>query len=268
MDFFALKGIARTLVLPPAGPLLLGLLGLWMARTGRRYGVALMAGALMLLWLFSTPLIAEQITRLAEHYPALDPGQALNAQAIVVIGGGKLRPAAPEYAGASADLGLLERINYTAFLARRSGLPVAISGAPDEVLAMQGTLQRNYAIQPAWIEGHSRDTFENARFSAKLLQPQNIRQIVLVTNSTHIWRATHEFMDAGFTVVPAPVGLPGTHSVEWSAFFPSAYALWRSNDACYELLGEPMRRLQKALGIREKLDRQADLSTGPQPGPH
>lgn len=266
--YFTLKAIARTLVLPPAGPLLLALLGMWLWRWGgerarhwaRRCGLGLTTAALLALWLLCTPVCAEYITRLVEHYPALDVDKPIKADAIVVIGGGTSRVNAPEYRGPAADLVLLDRLAYAAFLAQHTGLPIAISGAPEETLAMADTLERNFNLRPRWIEGHSRDTFENARFSAKLLEPQGIHQVVLVTSTTHLWRATHEFQDAGFEVLPAPAGMRGNYKVDALSLLPSPFGLLRSNAAIYELLGEPMRRVQEALGIREKLDRKADLA--------
>src|SRR5579871_4818215 len=117
--YFTVKAILRTLVLPPAGPVLLALLGCWLWHTGRRFGRTLTVAGLLGLWLLCTPLCGEYLERLVEHYPALDPQQPLQAQAIVVIGGGTERVAAPEYRGPAADLVLLDRLTYTAFLSRR-----------------------------------------------------------------------------------------------------------------------------------------------------
>ena len=76
--FVRLKLLLGTLLLPPAGLLLLAALGVWLlARRGsgdvaRKAGVTLAAAGLATLWLLSTPVIADGLTRLAEHYPALD----------------------------------------------------------------------------------------------------------------------------------------------------------------------------------------------------
>jgi hypothetical protein len=40
-------------------------------------------------------------------------------------------------------------------------------------------------------------------------------------------------------------------------YIPGASGLERSNAAVYEMIGEPMRRLQQWLGIRERLDKKA-----------
>ena len=76
-----------------------------------------------------------------------------------------------------------------------------------------------------------------------------------MTSSTHEWRAVHEFMGVGLEVVPAPAGVLAVREQGLFRYVPSASGLMRSNAAVYELIGEPMRRLQAALGVREKFDR-------------
>src|SRR5579864_1201894 len=122
--YFTLKALARTLILPPAGPLIVALAGLWLMRRERRLGLILITSAIVFLWICGTPLFADWITRRAERYPALDPSQPVQAQAIVIIGGGEERNPAPEYGGSVADDVLLERLAYGAFLAKRTSLPV------------------------------------------------------------------------------------------------------------------------------------------------
>ena len=99
MLLLQLKTLLRSLVLPPAGPLLLGFLGMFLLKRRPALARALLAIGLGSLWLLSTPLVSDAITRPAEHYPPLDPSQVTGAQAIVVLGGGGQRLFAPEYGG-------------------------------------------------------------------------------------------------------------------------------------------------------------------------
>ena len=117
---------------------------------------------------------------------------------------------------------------------------------------MSTTLARDLGVRVRWAENRSGDTYENARFSARILEADGIRRILLVTNSPHEWRAAHEFMDAGLEVVPAPVGGDTQRSYDAMAFVPSAYGLRRSTAALYELIGEPMRQLMSALHLRRQ----------------
>jgi uncharacterized SAM-binding protein YcdF (DUF218 family) len=244
--YFTLKAVVRTLLLPPASPLIIAIIGALLLWRRRRFGGPLLFVGLAAMWLLATPIVADAVSRLAEHYPALDLSKPTDAQAIVILGGGGVRNFAPEYFGPEADFGLLERLSYGAFVARQTGLPILVSGAPDEAIAMKTSLSRDFGAPTRWVDRQSRDTYENSRFSARLLNADGIKRIILVTSSTHMWRSTHEFESVGlevFRLVPSPA------------------ALMRSHLALYELLGEPMRRLQAALGLRERFDLKAAGAT-------
>jgi uncharacterized SAM-binding protein YcdF (DUF218 family) len=253
---FILKTLARELMLPPSGSLILVLIGAIMVWRRRRFGWTVCVVGFASLWLFCTPIFADRLAVLAERYPALNLDRPVNAQAVVVLGGGGERDQAPEYNGPAAEPLLLERLAFAVFLARHYSLPLAVSSAGAEATAMAQTLSRNFGIVPRWIEGNSRDTYENARLSARILLPAGIKRILLVTSSAHEWRAAHEFMAAGFEVTPAPAGVLAPRESGIFRFLPSAAGLTRSNVAVYELLGEPMRQLQAAFGIRERFDQR------------
>jgi len=254
---FVLKTLARELILPPTSLLLLIFIGAWLIGRQRRSGWAFLIVGSGFLWLLCTPAVSDHLARLAEGYPALNPNRPADAQAVVVIGGGGQRNYAPEYRGPMADPILLERLALAAYLARRYSLPLAVSGEKTESFTMAQTLIRNFAVTPRWIEGNSRDTYENAQLSAKILFPDGVRKIILVTSSAHEWRAVQEFKGAGFAVLPAPAGAWATREYGVFKYLPSTSALQRSYFAVYELIGEPMRRLLSAGGVREKLDQRA-----------
>ena len=117
---------------------------------------------------------------------------------------------------------------------------------------MQATLVRDLGITPRWVENRSGDTFENARFSSRILHADRIQRIILVTSSAHEWRAAHEFMSAGLEVVPAPVGIRERRERPAADYVPSDEGLRRSRAALYELVGDPVRRLLAALHLRKQ----------------
>jgi uncharacterized SAM-binding protein YcdF (DUF218 family) len=205
MHFYIFKDIARTLVLPPLGLLILAVLGaVLIGRQRRRAGWSCLIIGLGSLWLLSTPLIADELARLTQGYPAFDPAIPTNAQAIVILGGGEGRLRAPEYAGRPAtSLDLLERLNYGAWLARITQLPI-------------------------------------------------LHSILLVTSSTHMLRATREFLATGLQVTAAPVHVLGRRSYAATDYLPSAEGIWYSNRAIYELLGERTRELLAVLNLRRQ----------------
>jgi uncharacterized SAM-binding protein YcdF (DUF218 family) len=257
--FVTLKTLLRTLVLPPAGPLLLAVVGAFLvsrpraSARARRAGVTLLALGLGALWLLATPVLADRLARAAEREPVLDLTRAGDAQAIVILSGGSARTAAPEYAGeAAADGDLLERLAYGAYLAHRTGLPVLVSGTATETQAMQASLRRDFGVVPRWIENRSRDTFQNAQYSAPLLRAQGVTRILLVTDALHEHRAAAEFAAAGLAVRAAPTGLWVAVPAHPGRYLPHIDALRRSTLALYELLGDAARRAFAALGVRRQ----------------
>jgi uncharacterized SAM-binding protein YcdF (DUF218 family) len=247
-----LKTLLKDLVLPPAGPLLLALLGfLLLKRRPVLARICLIAGVAS-LWVLSTPIVADGITRLVESYPPLDLQLAANAQAIVILGGGGQRALAPEYAGPAAEPLLLERLSYGAYLAQKTALPVLVTGFSLEARAMHDTLERNFGIEARWVDASAHDTYENARNSARLLKADGVHRIVLVTRATHMWRAVQEFTDAGFEVVPAPAGILADRDFGVLRWLPNLEALMRSYMAIYEMLGEPARMFLSATHLRRQ----------------
>jgi uncharacterized SAM-binding protein YcdF (DUF218 family) len=246
-----LKSILRNLILPPSGLLILAFVGLLLTRRHRRLGTTLIAISLALLWLAALPVVANALQRMADRYPPLDLSRPVNAQAVVILAGGDVRWAV-EYGGPAAGHDTLQRLIYGAFVARRTSLPVLVTGSPTEAEAMQATLSRDFGIEPRWVENRSGDTFENARFSARLLHADHITRIILVTTSTHEWRAAQEFMAAGLQVVPAPVGIQEHGPLEVTSFVPATGALVLSHQAVYELIGEPVREIFSALHLRRQ----------------
>ena len=250
-----LKLLLHELVLPPAAPLLVAAAGAWLiaARRAGRAGWVLLLAGLAALWLLAIPLVADALSRAAQRCPPLDLSRPVQAQAIVILGGPRERLGAPEYGGEPAvELSLLARVNYGAFVARRTRLPVLVSGDPAEACAMRAALARDFDIPTRWMEDRSRDTFQNAQFSARLLKPAGVTRIILVTDADHEWRAVGEFTSAGFSVVPAPIGLYVPRKITVVSYLPSAFALARSSAALGELIGNVVREALAALHLRRQ----------------
>jgi uncharacterized SAM-binding protein YcdF (DUF218 family) len=246
------KMLLKGVVLPPAGPLLLAILGVFLIKRRPQLARTCLILGLGALWLLSTPVVSDALAALAEHYPPLDWRSAAGAQAIVILGGGGQRAVAPEYGGPAADPLLLERLSYGAYIARKTGLPVLVTGYQIEASAMHETLLRNFGIAARWVDDAAFDTFENARNSVRLLKADGIHRIVLVTHATHMWRSVHEFTAAGVEVVPAPLGMRAERASGITPYMPNPDALLRACAAANELLGEPVRVFLAASHLRRQ----------------
>jgi uncharacterized SAM-binding protein YcdF (DUF218 family) len=252
MFFLHLKTLLRTLVLVPAAPLLVAWFGFVMLRrrpTLARYCLGVGLGAVTLL---SLPLVSHALTDVVTRYPALDLDRPSGAQAVVILGGGGQRAYAPEYRGPAAGAILLQRLEYGAFVAHRTALPVLVSGFHVEAHAMQASLERSFDLEPRWIDDQAYDTFENARNSAAMLKSAGVHRIILVTSAAHLWRASQEFEAAGLEVVPGPVGVDEHAANEPLSIVPDAEALVESRTALYEFLGEGVRWFFSVTHIRRQ----------------
>jgi len=247
-----LNAIPRGFILPPANLFLLILVGLLLWRRWPRTGRIVAGTGLALLAILSTNAGASLFVRPLEGLstPLAAPERA-GAQAIVVLAAGRLQDA-PEYGGADIpDYVALARLRYAAHLQRRTGLPILVSGgvgaradtdpkkgrplALGEAMAV--ALREDFGVPVRWIEGHSRDTFENAAFSAGMLRKDGIRRVLLVTDAMHMPRSRRVFAHAGLEVVEAPTMFFGDQARSSGAFVPSAEGMRRSWYALYELIG-------------------------------
>jgi uncharacterized SAM-binding protein YcdF (DUF218 family) len=249
-----LKAVLAALVLPPAGPLLLALLGLLLARRLRATGLLLATLGVCATFLLTTNGMA---VLLARHLlPPLQVVQAQDlreVQAIVVLGGGVL-PEAPEYGAAQPTSHTLARLRYGVWLARRTGKPLAFAGgvgwsASGTVTTAEGAvarrvLQEEYGLVPRWVDDRSRDTVENAQQIALLMAPDRVRRIALVTDATHMARAARAFRAAGFDVLPAPTGFPVPRERPLLEWLPSGPGASANRELLREWLARSVARLQ------------------------
>ena len=247
MDFFLWRKALAALVLPPVGPLVLAIAGAAILGRRPRLGRALLWSGLGLLVALSTWTVAGGLLRLVDDSPPVTLAEARSAQAIVILGGG-VRRNAPEFGGETVGHLTLDRVRYGAVVARATGLPVLVTGGAlgstrSEADVMRETLEREFGVPVRWTEDRSRNTHENAQFSAARLEREGIKRVVLVAHGFDMRRARAEFTAAGLEVVPAPTFVAGDQPFELGDLVPNAGALQASYVALYELLANLVRAL-------------------------
>jgi uncharacterized SAM-binding protein YcdF (DUF218 family) len=247
IDALWLKALAKALVLPPTGPLLMAGLGIALLRRVPRLGRLLATGGVATLLVLAMPAVAEFLVGFVDNSAPFDLQAAKKAKALVILGGG-IRHNAPEYGGDTLATLTLERVRYGAYVAGITGLPVLVSGGTvlagePEANLMAGALEREFGVPVRWVEPLSRTTHENAVHTAAMLKREGIDRIVLVTHVFDTRRATAEFEAQGLAVVIAPTG--GSSAGEGSIldWVPSMVGLTRSYYATYELLANLVRVL-------------------------
>ena len=243
-----LKPVLTALVLPPAGPLLLALVGLLLM--GRRWlgGAIVSLLGLAMLWFLSCNAVGVGLAQtLIPQVKPLDVRSAALAdvQAIVILGGG-VHGVAPEYGQPQPSAPTLERVRYGAFLARQSKKPLAFAGgvgwaapgntAPEAEVA-RNVLKDDYGLELRWSDSRSRDTAENATRMAEAMRGDKIKRIALVTHASHMPRARAAYEKAGFQVTPAPTAFAFPRERELLEWLPSAHGLELSRSVLREWLG-------------------------------
>ncbi|NGZ05429.1 MAG: YdcF family protein [Magnetococcales bacterium] len=220
-----LNRFIEQLLLPP-GVILSGLFLLLMVlffpkvawpvriRRARIVTVLLLVGS----WLLMLPVTAQWLSdwlHPSAHELALTDEQlrTTTAQAIVVFGSGRY-PHAPEYRGQDTlSAGGLIRTRYAAYVYRRTGLPILVTGGRpygetvSEAAIMRTVLEEEFLVPVTWMEEESRDTRENALFSASILKQAGIGHILLIVHNRDMPRALLAFRKAAgntIRITPAP----------------------------------------------------------------
>ncbi|HYH42659.1 MAG TPA: YdcF family protein [Burkholderiales bacterium] len=251
MSAWELTNITAHLVLPPGVFILLGLAGLAFVRSHARFGTGLALFSMLSLCMLAMPAVSRPLIRSLE-VPYTDPARERAPGAIVVLGGGSYMQA-PEYGGDTVSAPTLERLRYGAYLQRRTGKPLLVTGGDptgggsSEGEQMKNAL-RDFGATARWVESQSNNTFENARLSQQTLKKAGIQSVYLVTHAWHMPRAKLAFERAGLHVMPAPMAYKSASTLKLLDFIPSAGGLNDSYVFFHEVLGLVWYRLKFDLG--------------------
>jgi len=226
-----MQAFAVSLTYPPTLSLWLFVFGVALLVLRRRKsGVALLAFSLAWSLLWSIPRASDGLRELLERrYPIVAEGELPKVDAIVVLGGGS-RYAWLDRAQVRPEDLENSRLAAGESEARMMATAIARLGVPASALL---------------LEERSRDTRENASFTAALADRRGMRRIALITSSLHMPRASLLFHDAGFTVIPVPVPERAARDTWRQRWLPSRSALWRSGRAWKEFAGLLVAHLRK-----------------------
>lgn len=221
-----------------------------------KLAIALMLVSVLSLYALSTPVVAEVLQQSLENsYPAIPIEAVEKADAIVVLGGYLHEPSSQhpiaEFTEAIDRLWAASRL----FRAQKAPL-VLLAGGTVPVLG-QATIPESQAAKSVleqWgvppeailVEVHSRNTHENAIFSAPILAGNGVHRSILVTSAAHMPRALAIFKRTGLDVVPFPTDYQSGWNVPelLIRWLPDAEALLKSNRAIKEWIGWAVYRLR------------------------
>jgi len=131
-----------------------------------------------------------------------------------------------------------ERVTKALELIRRyPGKPFIFSGFSNRVIprgmseaeAFKQLIQEQGLAQiskdTAYYENQSRNTYENAIFSKKIIQNLNDihplganKSWLLITSASHMYRSAKIFQKQGIPIIPVPVDYQTAHTLQWREF--------------------------------------------------
>jgi uncharacterized SAM-binding protein YcdF (DUF218 family) len=204
--------------------------------------------AVIVLWGASTPFIADYLgLTLERQYPPVSVEETPTADAIVVLGGAVAGVEPPRITVDMSDAA--DRVLHTARLFRAGKAPVilmsggAIPWLGSEIPEAESiqTLLEEWGVPSASIiaESGSRNTYENAVLTKRILEQRGLQRVLLVTSALHMPRALATFKSAGIDAVPATTDFTATYKDHHTVidFLPDAEALSRTTAAFKEYVG-------------------------------
>lgn len=234
------------------------LISVLLTRRWPRWGRVGVLLALMILWIAGNHWVANGLARSLEwRYPSLQ--SIPEAGAIVLLGGGTMLDEPPRpiveinsagdriiYAAWLYNQGAADKIITTggriSWLTNGSAADTGPAHAMTELLEMLGVPR-----EVIYVETESLNTFDNARFSKRILEQMGVEKILLVTSALHMPRAVRLFEAQDLEVIPAPVDYSTSESdltlsgISWQSFllrlFPGVDDLSLTTRAMKEYLG-------------------------------
>ncbi len=169
--------------------------------------------ALAILWLNSTTGFSNLLARSLELQYL--PPEEIPVSAVMVVLGGGTEPAAPPRTTVELN-GAGDRVIYAAHIYKQGKVQhILLSGGEIEWMSSGSTtpaedmasilIELGVPKDALWLENESKNTYENAIDAKKILDEQEINQILLVTSAMHMPRSVAVFEKQGFEVTPLPV---------------------------------------------------------------
>lgn len=241
----------------PLGLACLLLIVALIVRRRPRWTTLLIVATLALLWLSGNRLVSMAVVRSLE-WQYLPPAAMPHADAIVVLGGSTRPQTYPRPSHEVNEAG--DRLLYAAMLYQQgvaahvlvsSGVVgvdgPAIMGEAESMAALLNLM--GVPDDALWMESRSRNTYENAVETKKLLDAQGIDRIVLVTSAMHMPRSVAIFRKQGFDVIPAPTDFMVTQA-DWDYYFSPAPAVQLFNlFPSAETMDRSVRALKEYMGM-------------------
>ncbi|MGV8049077.1 MAG: YdcF family protein [Anaerolineaceae bacterium] len=241
----------------PAGlAALLLFISLFQIKKKPKKAIWLVIVALLLIAVGGNAYFSAYLTRSME-WRYMPPTEEIQADVIVVLGGGTESPDSPRQMVEVNGAG--DRVLYAAKLYNEGAAPVIIlSGGnlefseargytpAEEMRAMMITL--GIPEKALILQDQSQNTEEDALYTKAILTERGFKKIILVTSAAHMDRAVMNFRDSDLEIIPAPTDYSITQQSwdnlmrwDWKTVLlnlvPSSNSLNQTSSILHEYLG-------------------------------
>jgi len=249
-----LSKLVPTFLYPLGLAILFVILALAFGRFRRTSRVGLIL-ALVLLWLPSMPLTAHLLALQWEAaYPPVATANLPQADAIVLLGGfidqplpPRLVPDLKEGVDRLFEAASLFHAGKAAHIVVSGGnLPWHTIVAPEAQWIGGFLRELGVPADAITLEEKSRNTRENAIFSAAILNDKGWHSVLLVTSADHMRRAMATFRKVGVQAAAAPADVQARTPIydDVLDFLPSVDALVETSNVLKEMIGLVYYRLR------------------------
>lgn len=246
MSLFVTKVLSLFIHPLSLGVLLVGT-GAGLSYWWRRWGLAVLVGGVLILWVPSTSVFSNWIQGTLEaRFPPRPVETVPSADAIVTLGGSISAPHPPRVYPDLNDAA--DRVWHAARLYEAGKAPLVIASGGvvpwedqrfREAPVMKSLLEDwGVPADSILLESGSANTYENATYTADLMAEREFDRVLLVTSALHMRRALATFRGAGVPVIPAATDYQ-VADTEWTMLdvAPNAGALAGSTAAIREYVG-------------------------------
>ena len=244
MITLTLAKLMSLLVYPLSLSLLLCVLALAISRLWPRVGFCTVLVAVGWLYICSTGLFAGFLIGTLERGFVPRAMSVIEKADAIVLLGGAMR--GDTHMGTLPDLNHhADRLVQAVALYKAGKAPLVlvtgggVEGARTEAKQMRDLLAvMGVPRQDILLENASRDTRDNAVYSAELLRARGMERILLVTSAYHMRRSLALFEGQGLEVLPAPTDYQQLVAPQlYPAWLPFVSNLYQSTDALHEIVG-------------------------------
>ena len=218
--FVFLSKLLPPFIYPAGLTFLLIAAALLLDRRPRARRVMLLA-ALLVVLVGGNRWVAAGLARSLE-WRYLPPQEIPVADAIVLLGGGTHSAGGPRRMVGVNQAG--DRVLYAAKVFKEGKAPYILSsgGVLDWVEAPRSPAEDMAELlemmgvpgEAIWLQGRSRNTYEDAVYSAEILREKGVQHILLITSASHMPRSVKLFEAQGLEVTPLPVDYDLTYE-DW-----------------------------------------------------